>query len=263
MDREAGLVFQWRGSRRHHFGKFVALAAAVGLFAFSIYAVKVEGIKPPLLPKREGVVIMLDEENPGCQKLMFQIEQRSPFPVRWDPVFDPSLAAARGKMQEALHGGLWQYRARLEPLPEGKEPRGLAAVTAPRQGLLDGVPGRWKESGEVPAMPGHGGVSIRARLVAPGGLEDRIDGVGLPLPAGLVEDDWYGQTFHFYVQLAPSGQVASCVPLPGGTLDAAVITDRQKNLADWLRRQVFKPRQAGGEGGSFGWLQLRIEAKND
>lgn len=264
MDREAGLVFPWRGSRKHHLGKCLALVVVVSFFVFSVYAIKVDGIKPPPLPKREGVVILLDENNPGCQKLLFQVEQRSPFPMRWDPVFDVGLAAARSEMQESLQGALWQYRAALVPLPESKQPHSLAAITGPQEGLLGEVSGGWQQSGQMPGLvsevPERGSVSVRAKLVATNGLASRIGVDGVSLPADLVADDWYGQTFRFYVQLAPSGQVVSCVPLMGGTLEAAVVTDRQKNLADWLRRQVFKPGEAGGKGNGFGRLQLQIEA---
>ena len=121
-DQEAGLIFQWRGSRKHHIGKILALMIAVGCFAFSVYALKIESIKPPLLSKREGVVIMLNEDDPNCRKLMMQIEGKSPFPVRWDPVFDRGtlFGLQSDGRTEAILMSLpplvrWEYNYQPEP----------------------------------------------------------------------------------------------------------------------------------------------------
>ncbi|MBT8043540.1 MAG: hypothetical protein KJO79_01210 [Verrucomicrobiae bacterium] len=262
-DREAGLIFQWRGARRHHAGKMIAFMVAIGFFAFSVYAIKIDGIKPPLLSMREGVVIMLDKDDPNCQKLMFQIEQRSPFPVRWDPVFDQELMANRAKALEALHGELWQYDPELLPMPDQKPSRELASIIEPSDGLLGGMSDRWQPSGIALIEPPLGDLLIRARVRVTGGLESRITQDVLALPVDLVEDDWFGQTFRFYLSLDQSGRVSSCVPLMGGTLDTALITDRQKNLAVWLRQQTFKAKEAGDQGDEFGKLELQIEASRE
>ena len=43
-DQEAGLVFRWRGARRHHAGKLVALILVSAFFAFFAYAVKIDAV---------------------------------------------------------------------------------------------------------------------------------------------------------------------------------------------------------------------------
>ena len=64
-DQDAGLIFHWRGFRKHHSGKIVAMILACGLFAFSVYAIKVETIRSPLQSKREGVVVVVLPDGGG------------------------------------------------------------------------------------------------------------------------------------------------------------------------------------------------------
>jgi len=93
------------------------------------------------------------------------------------------------------------------------------------------------------------------------------------LPNKLIVEEGYGQIFRFQVALDSAGFVSNCTPLPGGTIDALQITDRQKNLAAWLRAQRFSDDgQDGGEAGAeagaggggdgmvVGQLELQIEA---
>ena len=55
-DREAGLVFHWRGAKKHHLGKFIALMIAVSCFGFAAYALRIEGLEQPLVSKRTALV---------------------------------------------------------------------------------------------------------------------------------------------------------------------------------------------------------------
>lgn len=262
-DREAGLIFPWRGSRKHHLGKMVAFLVAMGFFAFSVYAIKIEGIKSPLLSNRKGVVVMLDEHDPECQKLMFQIEQRSPFPARWDPAFDQNLQAGLRQATDGLQGGLWQYDAALLPMPEVKERDLPASIIEPDQGLLGRVSGVWRQVDLAANARPAGDLLIRAKVTALGGIKGRVKRDELALPVDLVADDWFGQTFRFYIRLDDQGVVTSCVPLLGGTLDAPTITDRQKNLAAWIRTQRFASLSSNDGDTGFGQLQLQIEASRE
>jgi hypothetical protein len=260
-DQEAGLIFQWRGSRKHHIGKILALMIAVGCFAFSVYALKIESIKPPLLSKREGVVIMLNEDDPNCRKLMMQIEGKSPFPVRWDPVFDRGTLARIEGGVEVLVGEQWQYHAELVPMPAEKPPRGLASIIEPRDGLLGRVMNDWSEGNSDAVEDVLGDLFIRARVLAGGSIKTRLPGDELPIPADLVADDSFGQSFRFLLELDSAGVVQSCLPLLGGTMDAVKTTDRQKKLAAWLRTQRFK--ESDHDGVATGQLELQIEASRE
>ena len=85
----------------------------------------------------------------------------------------------------------------------------------------------------------------------------------MELPNKLIVEEGYGQIFRFQVALDAAGFVSNCTPLPGGTIDTMQITDRQRNLAAWLRAQRFSDDGQGGGGGDgmvVGQLELQIEA---
>lgn len=263
QDLEAGLIFQWRGSKKHHFGKIIAFMVAIGFFAFSVYAIKIDGLKAPLLSKREGVVIMLNEDDPNCRALMLQIEERSPFPVRWDPAFDEEIMARIDTEKKTRHGKLWIYKAELVPLPDEEPPHRLASIIEPHHGLLGRVSDQWRWVRPVDGVGLHGDLLIRAKVIANGSLKVRLPQDELALPPDLVADDWFGQTFRFQVSLEASGVVRSCVALPGGTTDVSKVTDRQKNLAAWIRTQQFKAAKLGSKTIDAGQLEIQIEASRE
>lgn len=262
-DREAGLIFLWRGSRKHHLGKIIALMVAVGFFAFTVYAIKIDEIKPPLLSKREGLVIMLTEDDPNCQSLMLQVEERSPFPVRWDPVYDPEIMTRIDHAKNHLLGKIWNYDAALNPLPEEQVARGLPTIIEPHHGLLGRVADPWRQAGLAHGAELRGDLFVRAKLIAIGTLKNRIIQDEVPLPLDLVADNWLGQTFRFQIRLDAKGFVTSCIPLLGGTADAPQVTDRHKNLAAWIRTQSFKPAESAGRLPGGGQLELQIEASRE
>lgn len=235
----------------------------IGFFAFSVYAIKIDEIKPPLLSKREGVVIMLSEDDPNCQTLMFQVEERSPFPVRWDPVYDQEIMTRIALAKNNLEGEIWNYDAELNPLPEEQSARGLSSIIEPHHGLLGRMTDHWKQEGLAYGADGQGYLFIRAKVLAIGDLKNRIPQAEVPLPLDLVSDDWFGQTFRFQIRLDVNGAVTSCVPLLGGTADAPQITDRHKNLAAWIRTQSFKPVEPASQQSGGGQLELQIEASRE
>lgn len=262
-DREAGLIFQWRGSRKHHLGKIIAFMVAIGFFAFSVYAIRIEGLKAPLLSKREGQVVMLNEDDPNCRILMLQIEERSPFLVRWDPAFDEEIMLRINHAKNALRGKLWSYDAALIPLPDDEPTRKLASIIEPHHGLLGRVSDQWQWVCPLDGVDLHGDLLVRAKTVANGNLEDRLPGGELALPPDLVASDWFGQIFRFQVSLETSGVVRSCVALPGGTTDVSNVTDRQEDLAHWIRNLRFKEAKPGVETIDAGQLEIQIEASKE
>lgn len=273
-DREAGLVFHWRGARKHHLGKFIALVLAVSLFAFIAYGVKVEGLQPPLLSKRTGSVVFLKPDDPATRKLMFEIEEKSPFPARWDPAHDAGTRARVSMMLEDAVGEPWEYDAELVPVPTGVEQgRGeLASIVDTRAGLLSGMEYGWRQDPVRVEVPRAGDLYVRAQVSATDDLIGRLPVEELNLPANLVAEDWFGQSFRFMVGVDARGVVRHCVPLPGGSMGVAKAGDRQKELGVWLRGQLFKPVPDGGgkknadggpDGLSFGELRLRIDATRE
>jgi len=258
-DQEAGLIFHWRGFRKHHLGKIVALLLVSVFFALSVYAVRIESIKAPLLSKKEGVVIMLNENDLNCQALMLQVEEHSPFPVRWDPALDEEVLMRVNEEKSLLQGELWDYKVVLKPLPEDKSSDELVSIVDSYDGLWGKIYNQWRQAELVSSVIAPADLIVRARVVAAGDLKHRISGDELALPVDLVADDDFGQVFRFQMGLDELGFVSTCIPLPGGTTDVAKITARQKKLAAWIRSHQFRSAEQGTTGLVTGQLELQIE----
>lgn len=259
-DQEAGLIFHWRGFRKHHVGKIIALLLGFVFFAFSVYAIKIEGMKSPLLSKKQAVVIMLNEDDPYCQALMLQVEDRSPFPARWDPVSDKEVMSRINKEKELLQGKLWDYNMGLKPLPEDKSSDGLASIIDSYDALMGEANSHWHQAGVFGGVIMRRDLFIKARVHVTGDLKSRISSVELALPVDLIADEAFGQTFRFQLGLDESGFVSICIPLPGGSTDVTNITDREKKLAAWLRALRFNVAEQTMTGLTMGQLELQIEA---
>lgn len=261
-DQIAGLVFRWRGARRHHAGKILALFFTTVFFAFSAYALRVEGLRAPLLTKRTGEVVLLSENNPHGERLMLQIEERSPFPLRWDPAFDKETMGRVAATASRLEGRVWNYSPALRPLPKSSQAVGLPSVSEGRAGFFVSEDRPWQDfsgSGDVSSTGFRGDLSVSALLVAHDGIKARLPSAELPLPGGVIADEWFGQSFRFLMNIDANGVVRGCLPLSGGSMEVAKPTEKQKLLVAWLHRTPFRPSVDGGD--SVGVLELQIEAR--
>lgn len=259
-DQKAGLIFHWRGFRKHHVGKIIALLLACVFFGFSVYAIKLEVIKAPLLSKKQAVVIMLNEDDPYCQALMLQVEEQSPFPARWDPISDKEVLLRLNEEKDLLQGKLWDYKMGLEPLPEDKSSVELASIINSYDALREGPKSQWRQAGIAGGVIVRSDLLIRARVHVTGDLKSRISSVQLALPPDLIADEDFGQTFRFQLGLDKAGFVNTCIPLPGGSTDVTKITVREKKIAAWLRTLRFSSTEQATAGWATGQLELQIEA---
>ena len=261
-DQIAGLVFRWRGARRHHAGKILALFLTTVFFAFSAYALRVEGLRAPLLTKRTGEVVMLSENNPYGERLMLQIEERSPFPLRWDPAFDPETMGRVAATASRLEGRVWNYSPALRLLPKSSQAAGLPSVSEGGAGFFVSEDRPWQEfagSGSASSTGFRGDLSVSALLVAHDVIKARLPSSELPLPGGVIADAWFGQSFRFLMNIDAKGVVRGCLPLSGGSMEVAKPTEKQKLLTAWLHRTSFSPSVDGTD--SVGVLELQIEAR--
>ncbi len=258
----AGLVFHWRGAKKHHFGKLFALVISVGMGVFAVNALKIDILHPPLVSQRKGVVVMLNENDPNCRDIMIQIEEQSPFPVRWDPAYDPEVMRGIEQDLSHLHGLKNEYSPQLAPLSVQSAPRELASVRRSSDGLLGDVMQHWDESHTPPDIAPPTDLFVRARISVDSNLKGRLPQDEFSLPPNLVADDSFGQSFLFLITMDAKGIIRGCMPLPGGSTDASKTTERQKNLATWLRLQRFKPA-AHPKGDVTGELELQIEASRE
>ena len=260
-DQGAGLVFRWRGARRHRIGQVLAFVVTCSFFAFFAYAVRVDGLKEPLLTKRTGEVVMLNESDPHCERLLLQVEERSPFPVRWDPAFDVDTMERINAATSELEGRVWDYRAAMMSLPDNREVSKLPSISeegCSGSGFYTGGANTWLESA------GHeGGVyknlRVNAQVVADQAIQSRLPDGELPLPNDLIADEWFGKSFRFLVGIDSLGVVRGCLPLSGGSMEVSKPTEKQRLLAAWLRRTAFKASE--NDSITVGVLELQIEGQ--
>lgn len=261
-DQGAGLVFRWRKARRHHSGKLLALLITSGFFAFSAYAIVLEGLRAPLLTKRTGEVVLLREGDPHCERLMLQIEDKSPFPLRWDPAYDAVTMGRVSESSRMLEGRVWDYKPTMMELPRADDSLELPSIVEQGGGYSIDLVSSWKdeETGQSGDLGGFAGdTNVSALIVADKQIHALLPAGDLPLPGAVVADEWYGQTFRFLVGIDSFGVVRGCLPLSGGSMEVAKPTDKQKLLASWLRRMAFKASEE--DGGTIGVLEIQIQAR--
>ena len=262
-DQGAGLVFRWRGARRHRIGQVLAFVMTGGFFAFFAYALRVDGLREPLLTKRTGEVVLLNEFDPNCERLLLQIEERSPFPLRWDPAFDPQTMGRINEATSALGGRVWDYSPALMALPDFREASKLPSISEEgcnHSVFYTGGGDSWRESTEREGgdyLQKHWRVS--AQIVADKAIQSRLPDGDLLLPNDLIAHEWFGKSFRFLVGIDSLGVVRGCLPLSGGSMEVSKPTEQQKLLTAWLRRMVFKLSES--ERVAVGVLDLQIEAQ--
>ncbi|MBK1830329.1 hypothetical protein JIN77_06310 [Verrucomicrobiaceae bacterium R5-34] len=258
-DREAGLIFRWRGAKKHHAGKLVALMITVGFFAFSMYAIRVSGVEAPLASKRTASVFMINEDDPNCLNLLAQVEERSPFPRRWDPAFDEETMSRIQQGTQQLAGRAWSYEPELAPLPTIESDDRLPSIVEPNASLLGNLVQSWEVAPREGAHAEQGELFVRAKITADASIQKRLPTTSPALPQELVAEEWFGQSFRFLMGIDADGVVRGCVALSAETLEAVKPSDKQKLLAAWLRVQRFLPDDSKSPA-TIGVLELEIEA---
>lgn len=256
-DQEAGLIFRWRGARQHYVGKFIALILAASLFIFFLYAIRIDVGQEAPLSKRTGTVFMINENDPNAFQLLVQIEERSPFPRRWDPAYDEdSMGRVRHEANQ-LAGYSRRYDPELRPLPKEAEGDSLPSVVKVGSSLTGDAVRTWSLAGNA-EEPARGGVFVRARITADKKIEERIGERSLSLPRELVAEEWYGQTYRFLISVDQKGVVIDCLALSGESLEVMKPMEKEKLLATWLRSQRLEA--AADASVLRGMLELHIEA---
>lgn len=255
-DREAGLTFNWRGSRGYQWGKVMAFVISGGLFIFAVYALKIGGEQKSMSEKREAVVMVIDQLDPSNQALMMIVEQRSPFPPRWDPAYDVGVLKRVNEGLESMMGASSSYDTPLLPIPE----ESYADYSVSNVRADDGLFYQEILQREVPealaASGSRGGLLRNISILESSALSSRLECLYHPLPDGLVSESSYGQSYEFIVGLDTKGEVFSCLPVTGGAMDTIKPSNSQRKLASWLRKQNYK----AADDITVGMIELQIEA---
>ena len=131
QDSEAGLVFPWRGIPSRYMNRVTSFFVTALIFFIFIYAIRIEGIEKPVTTYQTSSVIYLDESDPSLSQLFLEIEQKSPFPVRWDPISEKqSLARLRAQVDPSSVEQ-WQYSPELRSVVDVSTKRNLLAPYVP------------------------------------------------------------------------------------------------------------------------------------
>lgn len=257
-DREAGLIFNWRQSRGYQLGKISSLIMSALIFVFALYALKVKTVQPSVELKREGVVTMVDPEDPRNQGLMMHISRNSPFPPRWDPAHDVTHADRVNQKLDDLLGAKSTYDPKLLPMQE-EQARDLdVSVIGPD--LPEWVAAASDEGGASLKGAAHADMlNLSVSMRSEGAWAKRIEQSSYVLPHGFLSEESYGQSYEFIVALNSHGSVLSCLPVIGGSMDALKASESQKQLASWFSQQAFLP--ADDSAVTVGVVELEVAAR--
>lgn len=262
-DREAGLVFNWRESRGSSFAKIMAFVCVALGFSFVMYALKIDGVRERMLSKREATVEILNADDLNSRGLMTLVEQRSPFPPRWDPAYDLDVSFRVARGLEAMLNDDRSYDAVLQPMPEEEVSDQLVSVIESDGGMFfKGFVNRatentaaLEESSELLRLE----VFISADEV----LGGRLLQVSYELPVDWISRDAFGQAYQFVVGLDSDGEVISCLPAVGGSVDSVKPAESQRQLGEWLRNLDFEPNKKASMVVGLLELELRASRKTN
>lgn len=239
-DRDAGLVFAWRGMNPG-FGRRLSAVLVVGILGTLLaVAVRVRVVPPTPVSQRTGsVVIAVSGE--ASESLLGRLDEVSPFPSRFEA---RGLAEIERRLAGAMiaadtTGGA--YRPQLRELPEEEEGNDLSALMAAR-GELPPLPRAG--AGEVVVTPP---VRLTAELVPD--LADLASRVVTPVPELVVDGGSMaaGSATRFLIEVKADGGVGSVVPLDGASAAAVPGVDV------WLARLRFDV-----SGNVSGWHAVEV-----
>lgn len=246
-DREAGLVFRWRGGDGGNRGGLVlAIALSSGAFALAFLGVELEAPAQSLEPRRVAKITLLNELSP---ELSQWVAQQSPFPSRWDPVSDVENNAR-------VAAALEQTYVKISAPPSPWISMPAVEEEASEPSLLEvGV----AELGDLPKATitkvSERGAELAIVLEFRGSLAKRLGEKHTPFQ-GEIPKQRYGEKLRFALSVDTAGRVLYCVPVEWRDDTFA------KRVENWLRLQQFSaaPEAAGLD---FSEVIISVEVKGD
>jgi len=238
-DRDAGLVFRWRGGYASNTGGNVIgflIVSLVFVAAFTLLDVELK--RASQATKRTGRVQFLLSDA-----TVAEMDAVSPFVARWDPASDSEVEQRlAGKLRDQ-YGRHYVSKVGWQKLPQHQYSALLPTIYQRQVRFLPDLDAPVRE----PAEPS--GRRLRFTLQAQGKLEERIPAV-LPVPRAKLENALRGRSFSFVVRVDSHGRVLHATQLleKGGEVNEAV--------AAWLAEVVFAPTP--GQGGSQGVVEVVV-----
>lgn len=244
-DRDAGLVFCWRGGQGGNSGGLlVALLLTTGLFvaAFLGLSLSFKGAKAE--PKQSAKILLLTDIP---SEMALWIDQNSPFVSRWDPLDDQAHQLRVDSALTEVFQSVSQPEVSWRKMPELE-----AQVFTPRL-LEEGG----SQLGRLPVAPPVNKVagvyelivSLDAYGVFEKRLPEQVSDVDIRVPM-----QEYGSNLRFALTLSPSGDVLYCAPVEWEDSNYA------KEIENWVRVQKFKPSRTAQE--QVGEVIVKVKVKS-
>ena len=244
-DREAGLVFCWRGGQGGNRGGLLfALLTASGIFALAFWVISLSFNIPKPESRKFAKILLLDGVS---TEMALWVDQNTPFPSRWDPQSD---IVHQKRVSDSLNGVFQQI---TEPRSAWREmPKLEGSVFTPKLVKRGGV-----QLGTLPKVEdiskGRGVFELIVNLDVDGALGKRlpeqVSGIEMKVPM-----QEYGSSLRLILTVDEEGRVIYCLPVEWQASDYA------KNIENWVRTQRFKP--AKNLGLVVGEATVSVEVKN-
>ncbi|MFC5049150.1 hypothetical protein ACFPK9_00760 [Rubritalea spongiae] len=245
-DRDAGLVFTWRGSLGgNRGGLLMAFLMTLGLFGMAFWVVSLDLPSARPESRQAAKILLLENVSP---EMALWIDQHSPFPSRWDPQFDEGHQL---RVDDALERVYQEVSVPRSPWREMPVVAG-GGVTSPRL-IVDGEV-------DLGALPMVDSVKAKPMVLE---LDVKLQGVGSikeRIPQELLSFDMviprqaYGMTRRFALSLREDGSVLTCTPVNWE------VSEFDRELENWVRMQSYQAVEDGA-GVELGEVSVNVEVK--
>lgn len=229
-DREAGMVFRWRGSRSGNTGGLtLAILLTTGVFALAFVGLNIRGDKKAPTTRRSAEIMLIEAGDP---RLVQWLDGGSPFPARWDPELSKEHM---GRVADVLEDNFAEVAARdfdWRELPDGLGGIETPAIYEAGQLIFPSLP----EVAGVDRAEGNVAFEVRGEVMGVGG--DRMPDVWREFSRDIPAEE-YGKQWRWFVTLGANGEVEYCAPVEPFEGDFSSLLER------WLRVQNFKVGEAG------------------
>lgn len=239
-DRDAGLVFHWRGGvGENNGGLLMAIVCTLGLFGFAFWAVEYASRDATVDTVQTAEFMLIDDMTP---EMALWSDQSSPFPPRWDPADDRSHDLRVSEGVHAVLASLALPEIKWHRMPEVSRPVTSPPLLEPGRLVLGPLPSDSLES-LTPAQ-----VELSPTMAASGDLKKRLPVKAVPFLKAIAAES-YGQRMSFLVALDASGKVVQCAPADW------VEGELAKDLENWVRTQQYLP---ANEPIQMGEIKVRV-----
>ncbi|GAA5495278.1 hypothetical protein Rhal01_01453 [Rubritalea halochordaticola] len=224
-DREAGMVFRWRGGLAgNRGGMTLAIFLTGGIFTLAFVGLNINVRKSKPLQRRVAKIMLVPEND---ERLSLWVDQKSPFPARWDPADDQEhLQRVEDELTLALATSSIRETEWRE-MPASQQRLTSPSIFKVAEQVLPELSKGEREL--VPEAP----IKLQLDTEMLGDLAKRrptqIEAFEQDIPA-----EEFGKQFRWFISLDREGNVVYLAPVEPGNGEFS------KLLENWLRGLKFK-----------------------